>query len=167
MDKKNMIGSYSRGYIYRIDQRKISCAILLSVNLRKLLLPPENCSLYPGRRRQLPRLNLLRGIENQGVSLAIFQREKPGTYIAFNLGHLTTTESASVTHIDGPGNAVGAGFVPALLGAALSRQGSSSKQSASLGRAEARSALVAWVHEALSIGNTRTLGSATKERLVC
>ncbi len=133
--------------------------MLLSANLQKLLLPPEKCSLCPGRSRQLLRLVLLRGLENPGVSLSLSQGGKPGTYIAlYYLNHLTMTEAAIVTHIDGPCNGG--------VGAALSRQGGI-KQSSSLGRSEAMSALLDWVYAALSIGNKRTLRSDTKERLVC
>ena len=131
------------------------CTVMLSDNHQKLLLPSEDCSLCPGRSRQLLRLDLLRGIENPGVSLSLSQVGKPGTYIAFDLGYLTRTEAAIVTHIDGPGNTVGAGLVPALLEAALSRQGSL-KPSSNLGHADAMSALVDRVYEALSIGNQRT-----------
>src|SRR5262245_6462039 len=83
--------------------------VLLSANLQKLLLPPINCRLCPVKRRRLLRLNLLRGIENPGLSLSFSHRGKPGTYIAFNLGHLTMTKAASVTHSDGPGNGRGGG----------------------------------------------------------
>ena len=119
---------HSRGYIIGFHQGENSYTMMLSDHLQKSLLSPENCSLYPVRRQQLPHFDLLRNAENPGVSLSFSRGGRPGTYIAFYLGHLPMIEAAIVTPGDGPGND-SVGGRPELSGQL--------QQSFSLGRADA------------------------------